>query len=117
MRRYVSIHPHNINNKKKSALYQKALNEWERVSLEDEITEEAFLKYVETVCERLNKQYPRCKTIGVYHHRTGEYISVTEIPYNSDNCSVLGIYFETPRKEYTCKEITEMLKKEKEGQA
>lgn len=114
MRRFVEIHPHKVNNKKQSELYAIARNEWERVSLESEEAEDHFLKYVALLCERLNEEFPRCKKIGIYTYRKGEYISITEIPYNSDTCSVLGVYFKVPWKEYTCQEIDEMTKKEKE---
>lgn len=113
MRRYVSVHFHKNSNRKHKALFDTAYQYWHKIILADPTTEVAFSDWVKAVCERLNKQFPKCKTIGVYTYSKGHYITIAELPYTSETCGILSINISPAEQEYTLNDILDFKKIER----
>ena len=110
MRRLVTVHSHGNRNRKHQALLDIAWKQWDKIILADPTTEVAFSDWVKAVCERLNKQFPKCKTIGVYTYSKGHYITIAELPYTSETCDILSINISPAEQEYTLNDILDFKK-------
>lgn len=112
MRRLVTVHSHGKKNRKQEALLDIAWNQWDKIMLEDPTTEVTFKNLVQATCDRLNSEYPRCKTIGIYTYQKGSYITVAELPYTSESCDILSISITPAKSEYGYLDMLDKFKKE-----
>ena len=86
-----------------------------KIMLEDPTTETTFKNLVQATCDRLNNDYPRCKTIGIYTYQKGSYITVAELPYTSESCDILSISITPAKREYGYLDMLQELKEATNG--
>ena len=115
MRRLITVHSHGNRNRKHQALLDIAWNQWDKIMLEDPTTEVTFKNLVQATCDRLNNDYPRCKTIGIYTYQKGSYITVAELPYTSESCDILSISITPAKREYGYLDMLQELKEATNG--
>lgn len=116
MRRLLTVHSHGSRNRKHQALLDIAWKQWDKIMLEDPTTEMAFKDLVKATCDRLNREYPRSKTIGVYNYQKGSYISIADMPYTSENCDILSVSITPAEKEYGYLDIVKKVKEAEHGE-